>query len=111
MKKTVITTIQNDPELEALCRQLEQRRQETQERLKFLEKQMKDVVKARDAQDKAEWEKIEALLRQKDLLKDYDTKTQHLELKFDQNALYLCDHGKGGGKHPLAAFFAPFFED
>ena len=110
MKHTVIALISQDPELESICGTLTRRRDEAHDRVKFLKKQMTDLLKKKDEADKADFDRMVRHLESKGVLKNYNPDKMHLESDPEANSITLCDHTDGGHPNdPFAALFGSLF--
>jgi len=109
MKHTVIALINQDPELELLCGTLTCRGNEVQERIKFLKKQITDLIKKKDEADKGDFAQMIRHLESKGVLKNFNPAKMHLESDPEANSITLCDHTDGDHQNPLAALLGSFF--
>jgi len=96
----VIALIDSDPRLRELCTKLEESNSRYEQQLSFIKKQKEDLDKKHDAERLKLFEPIEAYLKEKDLLKDYDEKEQFLCCHMDQNAICIHNHSETND-HPL----------
>lgn len=95
-----ICLIEQDEDLKEAVIAVQAKNEQFGQRMAFLKKQMDDLKIEGKKEADIFWAELEAKLRAKGMLKDYDPKKQHLHFDFNMGVLIQHDEGDCGGQGP-----------
>lgn len=100
MGRKVLALINSDAILSKSCADIDQRRKHMEQRIEFMQRQLKNEAEKLKEQDDKDWEIIKNRLDEMGVLKkkDYNPEKQNIAFDLEANAIELCERRKG---HPL----------
>lgn len=102
----VLALISGDPELEPICKAIDGHREQFEQKIEFIKKQIDNAQEERKKSDEPYWREMEAVLKARGILSKYNKDTHHLTFSIDSNAVELCENERN--RHPLEMIFGPF---
>ncbi len=88
MGQKIVAMIDEDPDIEALCKRIDERKHFAKKRIQDFEKQLKEVNESLEKANKEDWESLASWLKDKNRLpSDFNKQTHYVSFNLQHNGI------------------------